>query len=178
MNIAKYFAGNELMLAVLLATVAVLACVWLINYRKRGTHFANIAEGIHGAAVTRIPAAAITTRNLLYMQGAAADKIAVMDAVTKLPLGTVNDTITAGEITAGQQVALLVLGKGPTKLMVASEAIDAGEAVFAAADGKITDLPTGAGTYYCVGTALTTTAADGDLCEVADCIPFKVVVSG
>ena len=78
---------------------------------------------------------------------------------------------------AEEEVSVNILGStGRTLLMVASEDITVGEAVFAAASGKIQDLPAGAGTYYQVGFAMNAAAADG-LVEVQPCAPIKTVVT-
>jgi hypothetical protein len=118
--------------------------------------------------VRRTNDAAVTARHLLWQQGATDNGIAGNIATT-CPLGTVDNTETA----TGQGQTVLLLGKGNTKKMVASEAITAGEQVFTAAAGKVQDTPTGA-TVYLVGTALTAAAADGDIIEVQDCVPVRL----
>lgn len=172
-----------------LATARVLAAAFMLGVqealtlptrlwsrvRHRNTpiaYAANIAEGIHADALTRLTDAAITTRHLLYKAGSDANHIAVAGAAD-LPIGAIADEATAAE----ENLTLLLLGKGPTKRMVASEAITAGEEVYAAASGKVQDLPTAAGTYWRVGTALTAAAADGDVIEVADCVAQKLVIA-
>ena len=62
--------------------------------------------------------------------------------------------------------------------MVASEIIAAGEEVFAAANGKVQNRPSGAGTYYFIGIALSTSVGDGDVMEVNDGVPQKLVIAG
>ena len=116
--------------------------------------------------------AAISTRNLLYQQGATDGGVAVNIATT-CPLGTVDNTVAITEA-----VTVLLLGKESSatsgKIMVANEAISAGEQVFTAAAGKVQDTPAGA-TVYLVGTALTAALADGDELIVQDCVPVKMV---
>lgn len=133
--------------------------------------------GTHDGAVNRLPDAAITTRNLLYKVGSDADHVAVCGA-SNIPIGTIDDEVSSAEVSAGNQfLSVKLLGKGGTKRMVASEAISAGAKVYTAASGKVSLLSASAGTYYEVGTALTAAAADGDVIEVADSSPIKVVVS-
>lgn len=133
--------------------------------------------GTHDGTISRLPDAAIATRNLLHKVGSDADHTVVCGA-NAVPLGTINDEATAADVTAANvYVAVDLLGKGPTKRMVASEAISAGVLVFTAASGKVSLLSASAGTYYCVGTALTAASADGDIIEVADCSPIKTVVA-
>ena len=130
--------------------------------------------GTHKRSLTRLSDAALATENLLVKVGSDADHIAVMAAVTDVPIGAVPDTPAAAE----EEVAVNLLGAASETIeMVAKEAISAGEQVFADATGKVTDLPAGAGTYCCVGTALVAAAADGDEIEVDPCIPFPVVVT-
>lgn len=134
---------------------------------------ANIAEGIHEDAKTLRADAASTTENLLVKIGSDADHYAIAGA-SDLPIGTQLGTPAAAE----EVVAIGLLGASrSTRLMVASEAISAGEAVFAAANGKVQDIPAGAGTYYQVGVALTAAAADGDIIEVDPQPATRQVVS-
>lgn len=122
----------------------------------------------HDATVRRTNDAAVSARHLLWKKGSADTGVDVCGA-GDCPLGTVDNEETG----TGEGQTVLLLGKGPTKKMVASEAITAGEQVFTAASGKVQDTPTGA-TVYLVGTALTAAGADGDIIEVQDCTPVKL----
>jgi len=123
--------------------------------------------------MTKIADAAQATKHLLVKFGSAATHIAV-NGVATAPIGTCPDTPALGD-----SAAVLLLGSASESItMVASEAITVGSRVFAAADGEISDLPAGAGTYFCVGVALEAAAADQDEIQVDPCIPFSVVVSG
>jgi hypothetical protein len=127
----------------------------------------------HKGSITRIADAAIATLNLLVTVGSDADHFAVMAAVTNVPIGVCIDTPDADD-----EVAIALLGcADETREMVAGEAIAAGVRVFAGADGKITDEPAAAGTYFCIGTAITAAAADGDPIEVDTCVPYPVTVT-
>lgn len=129
---------------------------------------------MYKGSMTKIADAALTTQHLLVKVGSDADHIAVMAAVTDVPVGTCDDTPALGE-----SAAVRLLGSYPgTITMVASEAVSAGEQVFADAAGKVNDLPAAAATYFCVGTALTAASDDGDEIEVDACIPYPVVVTG
>lgn len=133
--------------------------------------------GTHDGTISRLPDAAIATRNLLHKVGSDADHTVVCGA-NAIPIGTIDDEASAAEVTAANQfLSVKLLGKGPTKRMVASEAITAGVKVYTAASGKVSLLSAVAGTYYEVGTALTAAAADGDVIEVADSSPIKTVVA-
>ncbi len=122
--------------------------------------------------MTKIADAAQAIQHLLVKFGSDADHIAIA-GVADSPIGTCLDTPALGDSAA---VALLGCAD-ESRSMVASEAIAAGSRVFAAADGKVSDLPDGAGTYFCVGVALEAAAADLDEIQVDPCIPFSVVVS-
>lgn len=154
---------NHMFIITIAAFAALLAVLVCALCARRGTTFnvfANIAEGTHADSLTKLTDAAITTRHLLYKVGSDANHIAVSGA-TDIPLGTVADEATAAE----EYVAVDLLGKGPTKRMVASEAMaTTGVNVFAAASGKI--ALTGS---VKVGVLLQTAGADGDVVEVADC---------
>mgnify|MGYP001167310944 FL=1 len=163
---------NIIALLILMAVLAVITTLTVLASRRgefqRRLYACNIAEGVHDCAVSRVADAAITSRHLLYKKGAADNSITVAGA-SDWPLGTVDDEITAEEISGGVQVAVQLLGKGPTKRMVASGVIGAGVTVYAAASGKVAATGT-----VVVGTSLTAASADGDVIEVADCIPVIV----
>jgi hypothetical protein len=134
---------------------------------------ANIAEGTHEGSITRLTDAAVATRYLLATVGSDAAHAAIC-AANGIPIGVFTDEAAAAE--ANIAIELLGVSKR-TLLVVASEAITAGEHVYTAADGKVQDLPTVAGTYYEVGVALTAASGDGVLLEVAHCVPRKTVVT-
>lgn len=150
------------LIAWLLAIPANLMIQWRIHRRRQQIAYgANIAGGVHAEAITRLTDAAITTRHLLYKKGSDADHIAVAGA-SDVAIGTVDDEATAAE----ENVGLQLLGKGPSKRMVTSEAIGAGVLAYQAASGKIATTGTNV-----VGVTLTEGAADGDVVEVLDVIP-------
>ncbi len=117
--------------------------------------------------------AAISTRHLLVKFGSDAVHVAVCGA-SNVPLGVCTDEPEAAEDATN--VSLLGAAQG-TRLMVASEALSAGDKLYTAAGGKVQNLPGSAGTYYLVGVALTAAAADGDELEVLPCFPVAAVVS-
>ena len=143
-----------------------------IGGRNPRIALANIAEGTHEGAVGKIADAAIGTRYLLGKFGTDDFHVNIAGAAD-IPFCTMPD-----EAAVGKRIQCHILGvfQG-SLLMVASEAITAGEHVYAAANGKVQDLPAAPGTYWEVGLALTAAGADTDLIEVAHCVPRKVVVA-
>lgn len=160
--------------AVLFAAASVAWAWQRLFARENARLLANVfTEGVHDASKTVKLDATVTVRNLLYKKGSDDAHVAVCAATADVPLGVIDD-----EGVAEDEVALLILGKGPTKKMVASEAIAVGDVLFTTTTGKVQNAPgAGAATYYQVGLALTAAAADGDVIEVADCTPIKLVMT-
>jgi hypothetical protein len=134
----------------------------------------DVAVGVHGdGCITKLADAAQAVRHALVKIGSDIGHVAVTTAASEIPLGVCDDECAAAE----DEINVQLLGQKPgTILMVASAAITAGDMVVAAAAGKIATLGTGGGTYYIVGRALTTVTTDGDLVEVAHCVPVQRVV--
>jgi hypothetical protein len=122
--------------------------------------------------MTKIADAAQTTQHLLVKFGTDADHIAIATAAGA-PIGACPDTPALGDSAA----VILIGVTDESVTMVASEAITVGERVFAAAAGKISDLPAAAASYFCVGQALEAAAEDGDEIQIASCVPFTVTVA-
>lgn len=113
---------------------------------------------MHGTVV-RTNDAAITTRHLLWKQGATAGGIAICGAADT-PLGTVDNE----ESGTGKPQTVFLLGKGGCKKMVASETMATlGVPVYAAANGKI--ALTGS---VQVGTLQSAASGDGAIVIVND----------
>jgi hypothetical protein len=92
-----------------------------------------------------------------------------------VPLGVMQDEIATAEL--GEPRALKLLGQAPGTLpMVASAAVAAGALVYTAAGGKVQTIPSAAGTYYLVGTALTAASANNDVITVNHCAPVRIVI--
>lgn len=139
--------------------------------------FANAVPGsvprFEGTQPYRRLEAAFETRHLLARQGTAADQLLVGTA-SAMPIGWLD---TTGAI--GDRVSLELLSNNSrSAVLVAGGEIAAGVRVFAAAGGKVTELPAGAGDYWCVGTSLTGAGADTQHVAVDTCHPFLVTVSG
>jgi hypothetical protein len=131
---------------------------------RRDTVAANTYDAAvetHETTITRTNDAAVTARHLLWKKGAADGSVAVCGE-NDVPLGTI-DNVEAG---TGIRQTVLLLGKGPTKKMVADGGIAAGALVYAAASGKVDAIGT-----QIVGVALTAAANNNDILEVADFPP-------
>lgn len=170
----------SILLQITLVVVALVALAALVSSMAKGfrrphglLQLCNVAEGTHAGQIRKLTDAAVSARNLVCKHGSDGDHVALCGA-TDIPFGVMTDEASAAE----GELDVEILGISPrTLLMVASEAITVGEAVYTAAGGKIQDLPAGAGTYYKVGHAMTAAGADGDLIEVQHCVPIATVVS-
>lgn len=149
-----------------LLMVAVASAILGFIQRSRGLVAAantyDAAVEVHDAGVRRTVDAAIETRHLLVKKGAGDLTVALCGAAD-VPLGTIDNVLPQGG-----NATVNLLGKGPTKKMVASAAIPAGSPVVVAAGGKIRVLPTDDGDYFCVGVSLTAATEDNHIVEVND----------
>lgn len=132
----------------------------------------DAAVQTHSESISRTNDAAVTARHLLWKKGAG-DTTVALNGAANVPLGTIDNTETA----TGTIQAILLLGKGATKKVVASEAIAVGDEIWTAANGKVQNRTATAGTYWAIGIALTACAADGDIIEINDTAPTKVVIA-
>lgn len=132
---------------------------------------ANVAEGTHKGAVTRLADAVISTKNLVVKIGSDEDHIAAA-GVSDIPLGVCTDEADA----IGDEVNVNLLGSAQeTQLGVASGAIAAGDMIVPGAGGTVRTLPASSGTYYIIGRALKA-AADGGNVEFDPCLPVQRVI--
>jgi len=143
----------------------------LLKLRAHRPVFANIAVGTHAGQFTRTLEATASSRYLLGKEGTAAHEVDICGAADR-PLGVITDEGTAGDLV---NVALPGSASN-TVLMVASEAITVGSAVYTAPNGKVQGEPSSGGIYYEVGHALTPTSGDGQLIEVDPIEPRKLLV--
>lgn len=106
-----------------------------------------------------LPVAGPLPENLRVKQ---ADGVCVVADADAAGFGTVFDSRFDDP-----RATIALYNKPGTQIMIASEAINAGADVYAAANGKVSMLPVAAGTYHKVGVTLTVAAEDGDGIEVA-----------
>ncbi|MGF1485419.1 MAG: capsid cement protein [Opitutales bacterium] len=131
----------------------------------------NIAEGTHAGNVTRTLEAVTTERYQVARQGSAAKGL-LLGNTSAIPIGIITD-----EGTIGDSVNLALLGSASSSLLaVAGGTINAGDYIVSAASGRVGSLPSGSGTFYILGQALSD-AASGQLVEFDPCVPVQRVVS-
>jgi hypothetical protein len=168
---------KSLLVAVVTSLVSGLASL----YGRPRVAVANTYEEAvkqHDCKITRLADAAFVEPWLLLKKGST-DGHAALNGAADCPWGVLSTDAPAGktEVAIGDRVVIELLGKGPTKKMVSSEAIAAGVPVYTAADGKTQDTPVAAGTYWMVGVSVTATSAGDQLLEVNDCVPVKLVIA-
>lgn len=160
-----------------LVVLAVVALLALIGYRLwakyvRGDKSASNNIGTF-ERLTCKALAALPVRNLLVAIGVNQGEVTIGTAALE-PLGVATDEADIDDL-----VAVEMLGIAPrTLLLTAGAAVDVGDQLVAAADGKVIALPATNGTYYIVGTALSPAGADGDVVNVLHRAPVKVTVTG
>jgi hypothetical protein len=135
----------------------------------------NVAEGTHlNGCITKQVDAALDYRHLCVKFGSDSGHVAVTAANTDRPLGFVDDEPEAAEDYTNVQV----LGqKAGTVLGRSGAAIAAGNELVCTAAGAVIPMPTGAGSYYMIGTAMTAASAAGEDVEIAHCQPVLRVVT-
>ena len=107
-----------------------------------------------------------------FAAGAALDakRLVKLDGVTVVyNTATATDDpigVTEFNVAADGDAAVSMLCGDETLEITAAGAFSAGADVYAAADGKVSALPAGAGTYRRVGKALEAATADGDIVEI------------
>lgn len=120
----------------------------------------DAAVDVHATKVVRTNDVAVTARHLLWAEGATPGTTAALATATTIALGTIDNIESSTAIA--QDVHML--GRGPTKKMVASEAMATiNVPVYQAAAGKI--ALTG---VIKVGMLRSVASADGSVVEVED----------
>jgi Uncharacterized conserved protein (DUF2190) len=138
----------------------------------RRAEFCNVAEGLYrDGSTTAIADNAFASLYLVTKAGSDAAHTDVCGA-SDVPKGVCQDILAAGD--TGK---VLLLGKGPTKIMQGSGAINADTFVVPDAAGQVKALPSSNGTYYVIGRTITACAGANEQVAVNDCFPFQVTVS-
>src|SRR5690606_31994154 len=139
---------------ILLISVVVLAGCAATAFNERRQVAANSNLGTHAGQLTRLTDGAVSARYLLAKAGSDANHVSTCGA-EDLPLGGMTDEATAAE----EPLNISLLGSASSSLrMRAASSIPAGSLVYTSSGGKVSTLSSSAGTYYCVGLALSSAA--------------------
>jgi hypothetical protein len=129
-----------------------------------GVHQGGRRAGYYDGTVPIVsPTTGGTGRFLLMIQGSADNHYNLPTSVTQMPIAVCNDEPGSATETYPFQH---LLGTDSTVRMQASGAISAGQLVVTAGNGQVSALGSTPGIYWCVGVAMTSTTAAGDLLEV------------
>ncbi|MFA5265212.1 MAG: hypothetical protein WC378_15425 [Opitutaceae bacterium] len=164
--------------ALAVCVVAIASANGCVYLRRRGhTHAINtLPFNIGSSRCSRRyrATAALATAYTIVKIGADDQHCAAVTATADKPLGVITDEAAAAE----DPINVELLGVTDRTLpMVAGGVIAALNAdVYMTASGKVVIKPTAAGTYWRIGTNLTTAGADGDMIEVATTKPRKLIV--
>lgn len=145
--------------------IAAIRSQFTVHHAANGTH----------QQLTRFAEEAFAARNLLVIQGTAANQILIADGAAR-PMGSVPDTVDADNLE-DEPKSVELLGIAPRTLpMVAAAAFDEDVDLYSLAGGKVGELPVATGTYWRVGRSVI--AADGAdvTVEVAHHAPVAVEV--
>lgn len=117
-----------------------------------------------GEVITQTTSAAVTAGRLVGVS--ATGTVATVGAASAIVVGVAATDAAA----SGDKIPVYTLRGGGVHKLVASGAITAGDGVVSDTGGKVKTAPTSLATAAAAGTllgiALTTTAADGDICDV------------
>lgn len=125
--------------------------------------FDNLRAYTTGEALAEKRLVKISSSTVVYMTATATD----------IPAG-----VTQFAAASGDNVTIKHPHDGGTLEVTAGGAISAGADVYAAANGKVTAVPTAGGTYLRVGVALEAAAADGDIIEILPVLDGKTTTVG
>lgn len=169
---------NTLLVLLLLVAVIGAICAYIASrpVGRQLTALGNaVGDGVrftHNGDHPVLLEAAVARPHLLLRKGTG-DNQALLGTNAARPFGVAQG---GGEI--GDTVAMHRLGMGGRSVLgLASGAIAADSRLSPDASGKIRALPVAAGTYWVIGTSVTSAAGDNDEFEFVSCVPFQVVVT-
>lgn len=134
----------------------------------------NSEIGSHTCNITKQAQTAIPTKYLLGKLGTLPSDIAICEE-NDFPIGIITDEAEAPTADGKGIVNVSLLGSSDTLLAVADTAISAGDILVPASGGKVSTLPSTAGTYAMVGVALTGGGIN-QVIEFMSCVPQQHVV--
>lgn len=162
----RYMKNSGGVLAALCGLVAIAAQLLFgagSSYLAANTY--DAAVDVIYKKVVRTNDVAVSTRHLLWAEGATPGTTAALATATSVAIGTIDNI----EPATGVAQDVLVLGKGPMKKVVASEAISIGDRVYQAASGKVA----ASGTIL-IGIADSAAASDGQVIRIKDHAPIII----
>lgn len=125
-----------------------------------------------GGRFSATASGAITEFTLVKLTAATPGGAKTVAANDGVPIG-----VAITDADDATEVGVQALGGCDRTIRCIASAAVAANAILIADSTKVKTLPTAGGTYYIVGTALSSTSADGDAIEVAPCSPVKIVVT-
>ena len=128
-----------------------------------GIHQGGKRAGYYDGTVPIVPPTTGSSRFLLMVQGTGDNHYNLPTSVLQMPIAVCNDEPGSATETYPFQH---LLGTESTIRMQANGVIAAGQLVVTAGNGQVQPLGTTPGVYWCVGVAMTSTTAAGDLLEV------------
>ena len=128
-----------------------------------GIHAGGRRAGYYDGTVPIVPPTTGSNRFLLMVQGTGDSHYNLPTSATQMPIAVCNDEPGSASETYNFQH---LLGTDSTVRMQASGVISAGQLVVTAGNGQVQALGSTPGVYWCVGVAMTSTTAAGDLLEV------------
>jgi hypothetical protein len=162
----RYMKNSHGVLAALCGLVALAAqCLFGAGSSYLAANTYDAAVDVLYKKVVRTNDVAVATRHLLWTEGATAGTTAALADATTAAIGTIDNI----ESETGIAQDVLVLGKGPMKKVVASEAITVGARVYQAASGKVA----ASGTIL-IGIADTAATTDGNVIRIRDHSPITI----
>ena len=167
-----------ILIGLLLLAAAPLA---IHMFRQAGEHLCNgaIVNITPKGRATRLGDVQFTQRYLLGKAGSDASHIALAGAAD-IPLGVVTDQTPASDASGDLSYPLPINFFGlneDTERVIANAAINVGDLIVPAANGRVQTLPIhGNYTAYVIGKALTAASAQDDQIEIIPIFPVATVV--
>jgi hypothetical protein len=131
----------------------------------------NIAIGTHEDCITKCAKTAIQRNRLVSLDLSDPDGVNPSSA-NGIPFGVSTDEAALGEI-----INIDLLGCSNTIDIVTEAAVGAGSLLIPGANGTVLPMPLTAGTYTCIGLALSS-APNGEPVEVLSSLPYQQKITG
>jgi hypothetical protein len=172
---------NHMFILMTVIPALLLVAALRFRIRTRGSQLlannAVLVNIFHKGRTTGLASSAAFTQRYLLCKYAGDGLVDVCGA-SDTPYGVVPDMNPTTDTDLSYPLPVNLLGLNEdSERMIASAAITAQSLVVPAAGGQIQALPSGAGTYWVVGRAVTAAINSGDQVNVIPCFPFQVTVA-